>query len=45
VSSVAADPALNNLSEGRTIASIILCLVLATALWRAAKRPSRQFPQ
>jgi hypothetical protein len=45
VSSVAADPALNNVSEGRTIASIILCFALATALWRAAKRPSRLFPQ
>jgi hypothetical protein len=45
VSSVAADPALNNLSEGRTIAAIILCFALATALWRAAKRPSRLFPQ
>jgi hypothetical protein len=44
-SSVAANPALNNSSEGRTIAAIIVCFVLAIALWRAAKRPSRLFPQ
>jgi len=52
-SSVAAEPAQNNnamlsgmvSSEGRTIAAIVLCLALATALWRAAKRPSRLFPQ
>ena len=45
VSSVTAYPALNNLSAGRTIAAIILCFALATALWRASKRPSRLFPQ
>jgi hypothetical protein len=44
-SSVAVNPALNNSSEGRTIAAIILCFALATVLWRAAKRPSRLFPQ